>query len=57
VDDASHRLRFPRFAAQDGEMLAFAHIPTGTHQQPGIFKMDLKKRLRQQPLPFRRGTG
>jgi hypothetical protein len=31
VDDASHRLRFPRFAAQDGEMLAFAHIPTGTH--------------------------
>jgi hypothetical protein len=31
VDDAPHRLRFPRFVAQDGEMLAFAHIPTGTH--------------------------
>jgi hypothetical protein len=25
------RLRFPRFAAQSGEMLAFAHNPTGAH--------------------------
>jgi hypothetical protein len=28
------RRRFPRFAAQDGESRAFAHIPTGNHNQP-----------------------
>jgi hypothetical protein len=28
------RLRFPRLAAQSGEMLAFAHNSTRPHQQP-----------------------
>jgi hypothetical protein len=34
VDDPRFRgdwLRFPHFAAQSGEMLAFVHISTGTH--------------------------
>jgi hypothetical protein len=29
----AERLRFPRFAAQSGEMLTFAHNPTGAHNQ------------------------
>ena len=60
MDDPRFRgdwLRFPRFAAQSREMLAFAHIPTGTHT-PGIFIMDLKKKkVASATLPFRRGTG
>jgi hypothetical protein len=38
----AERLRFPRFAAQDGEMLAFAHIPTGTHHSQKKFQIHTK---------------
>jgi len=36
VDDRAllERLRFPRFQHESGEMLGFAHIPTGTRNQP-----------------------
>jgi hypothetical protein len=31
----AERLRFPRFPKREsGEMLGFAHIPSGTHNQP-----------------------
>jgi hypothetical protein len=30
------RLRFPRFAARSGEMLAFVHNPTGAHNQQQV---------------------
>jgi hypothetical protein len=40
VDDRAEpeRLRFPRFHAESGEMLGFAHIPTGTRKQPRFLK-------------------
>ena len=38
----AERLRFPRFAAQDGEMLAFAHILTGTHHSQKKFQIHTK---------------
>src|SRR3954469_1087107 len=44
VDDRAlpERLRFPRFHAESGEMLGFAHIPTGTRNQL-FFKIRFEK--------------
>jgi hypothetical protein len=53
VDDlaAQDRLRFPRFlpkqSLENGEMLAFAHISTGTHRQPSFYiRLGKKERKR-----------
>jgi hypothetical protein len=45
VDDrlSAERLRFPRFALRkDGEMLAFAHIPTGNNNKEGFIIFDFE---------------
>jgi hypothetical protein len=52
VDDRARpeRLRFPRFATQRREMLAFAHIPTGNHSnnKEGFIIFDFEGRGRAQ---------
>src|SRR5271154_2222042 len=44
---------FPVSLRKNGEMLTFAHIPTGAPRpQPKIFKMDLKKEVGAKPTPL-----
>jgi hypothetical protein len=45
------RRRFPRFAAQDGESRAFAHIPTGNHNQPEFLNRFKEVDEADRPVP------